>query len=100
MIYSAGAAVADRQRPISLAIPNISRHAIDAFIGNRLDIGRTCLAIIVGGCVGVFVFTFGLSFVQTYTSERVARDLRTQLTAPDLTAELQFFAKKQLRPSC
>jgi ATP-binding cassette subfamily B protein len=65
---------------ISLAIPNISRHTIDAFIGNRLDIGLT-LWLFIGAAVGVFVFTFGLSFVQTYTSERVAKDLRTQLAA-------------------
>src|SRR5580692_4795359 len=54
---------------ISLAIPNISRHTIDDFIGNHLDIGRT-LWLFIGAAVGVFVFTFGLSFVQTYTSER------------------------------
>src|SRR5580658_7750724 len=65
---------------ISLAIPNISRHAIDAFIGNRLDVGLT-LWLFIGAAVGVFIFTFGLSFVQTYASERVARDLRTQLAA-------------------
>jgi ATP-binding cassette subfamily B protein len=65
---------------ISLAIPNISRHTIDAFIGNRLDIGLT-LWLFIGAAVGVFVFTFGLSFVQTYTSERVAKDLRMQLAA-------------------
>ncbi len=65
---------------ISLAIPNISRHTIDAFVANRLDIGLT-LWLFIGAAVGVFVFTFGLSFVQTYTSERVARDLRTQLAA-------------------
>jgi ATP-binding cassette subfamily B protein len=65
---------------ISLAIPNISRHAIDAFVGNRLDIGLT-LWLFIGAAVGVFVFAFALSFVQTYTSERVARDLRTELAA-------------------
>jgi ATP-binding cassette subfamily B protein len=65
---------------ISLSIPNISRHTIDAFVANRLDIGLT-LWLFIAAAVGVFVFTFALSFVQTYTSERVARDLRTQLAA-------------------
>jgi len=41
---------------ISLAIPNISRHAIDAFIGNRLDIRRIIWEF-VGAAVGVFLFT-------------------------------------------
>jgi ATP-binding cassette subfamily B protein len=63
---------------INLAIPNISRHAIDAFTGHRLDIDRT-LWLFMAAVVGVFVFTYASSYVQTYTSERVARDLRTRL---------------------
>ena len=65
---------------ISLAIPQISRHTIDDFVANRLDVTRT-VWLFMGAAVGVFVFTYGLSFVQTYASERVARDLRTQLAA-------------------
>jgi len=64
---------------ISLAIPSISKHAIDAFTGNRLDIDRTLL-LFMAAVVGVFVFTYASSYVQTYTSEQVARDLRTRLT--------------------
>src|SRR5215472_8335724 len=63
---------------INLAIPNISRNAIDAFTSHRLDIDRT-LWLFMAAVVGVFVFTYGSSYVQTYTSERVARDLRTRL---------------------
>jgi ATP-binding cassette, subfamily B, bacterial len=77
---------------ISLTIPNISRHTIDAFIGNRLDIGLT-LWLFIGASVGVFVFTFGLSFVQTYASERVARDLRTQLAARISRQNYSFLQK-------
>src|SRR5580693_9210036 len=77
---------------ISLAIPNISRHTIDDFIGNHLDIGRT-LWLFIGAAVGVFVFTFGLSFVQTYTSERVAKDLRTQLAARISRQDYSFLQK-------
>src|SRR3984957_6058479 len=77
---------------ISLAIPNISRHTIDAFVANRLDIGLT-LWLFIGAAVGVFVFTFGLSFVQTYTSERVARDLRTQLAARISRQNYSFLQK-------
>ena len=77
---------------ISLAIPNISRHAIDAFIGNRLDVRRIIWEF-VGAAVGVFVFTYGLSYVQTYTSERVARDLRTQLAGRISRQDFSFLQK-------
>ena len=77
---------------ISLAIPNISRHAIDAFIGNHLDIRRIVWEF-VGAAVGVFLFTYGLSYVQTYTSERVARDLRTQLAARISRQDFSFLQK-------
>jgi ATP-binding cassette, subfamily B, bacterial len=77
---------------ISLAIPNISRHTIDAFVANRLDI-RLTLWLFIGAAVGVFVFTFGLSFVQTYTSERVAKDLRTQLAARISRQNYSFLQK-------
>src|ERR1700727_730988 len=77
---------------ISLAIPNISRHAIDAFIGNHLDVRRIIWEF-VGAAVGVFVFTYGLSYVQTYTSERVARDLRTQLAGRLSRQDFSFLQK-------
>src|SRR5271154_6941655 len=51
---------------IGLAIPNISRHAIDDFIGNHLDVHRVVWEFL-GAAFGVFLFTFGLSYVQTYT---------------------------------
>jgi hypothetical protein len=47
----------------------------------------------VGAAVGVFVFTYGLSYVQTYTSERVARDLRTQLAGRISRQDYQLSAK-------
>jgi ATP-binding cassette subfamily B protein len=77
---------------ISLTIPNISRHAIDAFIGNHLD---THLIVweFLGAAAGVFLFTYGLSYVQTYTSERVARDLRTQLAARISRQNYSFLQK-------
>jgi ATP-binding cassette, subfamily B, bacterial len=77
---------------ISLAIPNISRHAIDAFIGNRLNI-RLIVWEFVSAALGVFLFTYGLSYVQTYTSERVARDLRTQLAARISRQNFSFLQK-------
>lgn len=77
---------------IGLAIPNISRHAIDDFIGNHLDVHRVVWEFL-GAAFGVFVFTFGLSYVQTYTSERVARDLRTRLAARISRQNYSFLQK-------
>jgi ATP-binding cassette subfamily B protein len=77
---------------IGLAIPNISRHAIDDFIGNHLDVHRVVWEFL-GAAFGVFVFTFGLSYVQTYTSERVAKDLRTQLAARISRQNYSFLQK-------
>jgi ATP-binding cassette subfamily B protein len=77
---------------ISLAIPNISRHAIDAFIGHHLDTRRIIWEFL-GAAIGVFLFTYGLSYVQTYTSERVARDLRTRLAARISRQNYSFLQK-------
>lgn len=77
---------------ISLSIPNISRHAIDAFIAGRLDIPRT-VELFLGSALGVFVFTYGMSYVQTYTSETVARNLRTQLAARISRQNYSFLQK-------
>lgn len=63
---------------ISLAIPKIIAHGIDAFVSNSVDSRRIVWAFIAAA-FGVFVFTYATSWVQTYASERVARDLRTSL---------------------
>ena len=77
---------------INLAIPNISRHAIDDFVGNHLDVART-IALFLGAAIGVFIFTYGQSYVQTYTSERVARDLRTKLATKISHQNYSFLQK-------
>jgi ATP-binding cassette subfamily B protein len=78
---------------INLLIPNISRHAIDDFVGHRLDVGHTLL-VFLSAIVGVFFFTYASSFVQTYTSERVARDLRTRLADRISRQNYSFLQKK------
>lgn len=77
---------------INLAIPNISRHAIDDFVGNHLDVART-IGLFLAAAIGVFVFTYGVSYVQTYTSEKVARDLRTKLATKISRQNYQFLQK-------
>ena len=65
---------------LNLAMPKIVASGIDAYIG-----GRFVMAPIVWEFLSVsvlmFVFVFLQSIVQTYASERVARDLRTKLSA-------------------
>jgi ATP-binding cassette subfamily B protein len=63
----------------SLIIPRISAHAIDAFIRNNSQDVRNIVWEFLAVAAGAFVFTYGVSLVQTYASEKVARDLRTQL---------------------
>src|SRR5579871_2463869 len=63
---------------ISLVIPRIISAGIDAFVFHRLDV-QVIAWEFLAAMGGVFVFSFGLSYLQTYASERVARDLRTQL---------------------
>jgi ATP-binding cassette subfamily B protein len=64
---------------INMVIPKIIAGGIDAFSANRFDL-RTVIIEFIAATGAIFVFTFGLNILQTYTSERVARDLRTRLS--------------------
>ncbi len=63
---------------VNLLIPKIIAHGIDAFTDHSLDI-HLIIWQFLGAAVVVFIFTYGTTFIQTYASERVARDLRTRL---------------------
>src|ERR1700761_5869261 len=64
---------------VGLMVPLIIRQGINAFVAQRTDIGQFLLEFFAAS-IGSFLLTFAISFVQTYTAEKVARDLRTQLT--------------------
>lgn len=65
---------------MSLVIPKLVSHAIDAYITHRFD--TTVVAWeFVGVALGIAILTYLQGVLQTYASERVARDLRNQLTA-------------------
>jgi ATP-binding cassette subfamily B protein len=64
---------------INMVIPKIIAGGIDAFSANRFDL-RTVIIEFIAATGAIFVFTFGQNILQTYTSERVARDLRTRLS--------------------
>lgn len=65
---------------LSLVVPKIIADGIDAYVGGRFATG-TVLAEFAVVAVGIFVFTLLQNVVQTYASERVARDLRARLAA-------------------
>lgn len=64
---------------INLLLPKIIASGIDAYTGHTFEL-RPVLIEFSLAIVLVFAFTYLQSIVQTYASERVARDLRTRLS--------------------
>ncbi|WP_231459997.1 ABC transporter ATP-binding protein [Pedobacter sp. Leaf132] len=65
---------------INLLIPKIIANGIDSYSNKTFNV-ETILTHFSIAIVLVFIFTYLQSIVQTYASERVARDLRTKLSA-------------------
>jgi ATP-binding cassette subfamily B protein len=63
----------------NLLIPKIISHGIDDFTQHIL-VSKTIIIEFFLAALFIFIFLYFQSVVQTYTSERVARDLRTQLS--------------------
>jgi len=65
---------------LNLFVPKIIAGGIDAFTNGHFVVSAFILefSLIAGG---IFVFTYVQNLVQTYASERVARDLRMKLAA-------------------
>jgi len=64
---------------INLLLPKIIAHGIDSYTNKTFHL-QSILVQFAGAIVLVFIFTYLQSIVQTYASERVARDLRTKLS--------------------
>jgi ATP-binding cassette, subfamily B, bacterial len=64
---------------INMLIPKIIAHGIDAFTANRFDFGNIIYQFFVAA-TAIFIFSFLQNIIQTYASERVAKDLRSQLS--------------------
>ncbi|MFZ0453953.1 MAG: ABC transporter ATP-binding protein [Ignavibacteriaceae bacterium] len=64
---------------MNLIIPKIISHGIDSYTGGNFEF-RTIASEFLGASLIIFVFTYLQSIVQTFTSERVARDLREKLS--------------------
>ncbi|MFA5185148.1 MAG: ABC transporter ATP-binding protein [Patescibacteria group bacterium] len=65
---------------LNLLIPKIIAGGIDAFSGGTFVMSGFVLEFSIAA-FGIFIFTYLQSIIQTYTSERVARDLRVKLAA-------------------
>jgi ATP-binding cassette subfamily B protein len=63
---------------INLFIPKIIARGIDAYTAGGFDL-RRIIAEFLLAATGIFVFTFLQGVVQTFTAERVARDMRTRV---------------------
>ena len=64
---------------INMLIPKIIAHGIDAFASKHFEMGAVIIQFLAAG-VAIFIFTFLQNIIQTYASERVAKDLRTKLS--------------------
>ena len=65
---------------LSLVVPKLIAHAIDAYMQRSFVLSTVVLQFFVVAFL-VFSLTYLQSIVQTYASERVAKDLRTRLAA-------------------
>lgn len=65
---------------LNLILPKIIAGGIDAYTGGRFVLQGFVLEFFLAA-LGIFVFTYLQSIVQTYAAERVARDLRVKLAA-------------------
>jgi ATP-binding cassette, subfamily B, bacterial len=81
---------------INLFIPLIISRSIDAFDSGSFVLTRTVIQFLTAA-VFIFVFTYLQGVVQTYTSERAARDLRKRVS--DKISQQSFAYVLQANPS-
>ena len=63
---------------VNLVIPKIIASAIDAFTANNFDTRKVIIQFLFAASA-IFIFTLLQGVLQTYTAERVARDLRDKI---------------------
>lgn len=81
---------------INLWLPKIIANGIDAFDKGHYDLDSILIKFSVATVV-IFIFSYLQSVVQTYASERVARDMRTKLSAK--ISEQSYAYVEQVTPS-
>lgn len=80
----------------NLVLPLIISQGIDAYTAGHFALNKTLIEFLVASAF-IFVFSYGQSIVQTYASERVAKDLRTQLA--DKISRQSFTYIQQTNPA-
>ena len=81
---------------LGLAIPKLLERGIDKYTSGTFSVGKFGLEFGLVA-VGIFIFTYLQNVAQTYTSERVARDLRITLTGK--ISEQDYATVQQLTPA-
>jgi ATP-binding cassette subfamily B protein len=64
---------------VNILIPKIIAHGIDDFSSSRFKAVSVVIQFL-SAAAAIFIFTFTQNILQTYASERVAKDLRTKLS--------------------
>ncbi|MES2470809.1 MAG: ABC transporter ATP-binding protein [Patescibacteria group bacterium] len=65
---------------VVLAIPKLVAHGIDTFTQGTFNLSWVATWFVIV-CISIFVLSYGRSLMQTYSAERVARDLRNTVSA-------------------
>jgi len=81
---------------VNLVIPKLISHGIDDFSKGNFSYQRLIIQFMIAAFI-ILVFTFLQGILQTYASERVARDLRTKLT--DKISRQSYAFIQQANPS-
>ena len=81
---------------INLLIPKIIATTIDAFTAGNFFLQPVIIKFVIA-ITAIFIFTYLQSILQTYASERVARDLRTKLS--DKISNQSYAFIEQANPS-
>jgi ATP-binding cassette, subfamily B, bacterial len=81
---------------LNLVVPKLISRAIDAYTAGHFVLNTVVLQFLLTGVL-VFLLTYAQSIVQTWASERVARDLRTRLSARISTQSFAWV--EQLTPA-
>jgi ABC-type multidrug transport system fused ATPase/permease subunit len=81
---------------INLIIPKIISHGIDSFTAGSYEFKTIAVEFLTASFV-IFIFAYLQSIVQTYTSERVAKDLREKLS--DKISQQSYVYIQEANPS-
>ncbi len=76
----------------TLILPKVISRAVDSFVRGTFNYATVTIDFMILA-VAILLFTFLLNVVQTYVSEKAARDLRTQLAAKISRGSYLFIEK-------